>query len=160
MSDGQYRKGGKTTIQALQRTPRRKKFEVNGVVFQCYGVTWLAATMNVHSAHVRLMERRGVLPPPLLNRTADNFRWYLPAEVLGYSKLYQKHAPMKNGGYIKSGFKEAVWKFRTKLRAMLKNDLGNVYTSLPFESDVLKIMTDKKETKSNKWKLNIDSLIQ
>lgn len=88
----------RTTQQQLVKgvgpLPRTKQVVLAGIGLRCYSIGWLAYTSNAAQVTLRLWERNGVLPRPLV-RIGDN-RWYTSMEVLRFAaaiRCYHESSP-------------------------------------------------------------------
>ena len=68
---------------------KKKQFEIQGRRFTLYSLGWLASMCHRDVHTLRRYEYAKVLPKPIL-KTADNQRWYLPQEILGYAMLIKQ----------------------------------------------------------------------
>jgi hypothetical protein len=124
--------------------PLTTRATVQGRLMQLYSVGWLAHFMGRSVFRVRHWERIGVLPRPLVSLPPETntfqkvwpMRWYLAAEVIGYSQIFKTIRILPGVGIERTDFKRRVFEFRTALKKMLAKEIQRVPSELQNEKEV------------------------
>lgn len=75
---------------AIKGFPRTKKVMLGSHTFEVYTIGFLAATTELAQVTLRLWERKGILPKPIL-RIPGTMRYYTASEVLAYAGAVSEH---------------------------------------------------------------------
>lgn len=116
-------------------TPKSKRVRIGECEITVYSIRWLAELMGVTSIHIRKMERDRNFPPPVLALLGGT-RYYLPDELMKYSLLYREKKPNGNGGYVKTGFYDEIWKTHSGLKHKANHAPAELLAQLPNEANV------------------------
>ena len=93
---------------------------------------------------IRIWEKNGVLPKPLLRLDGTDYRWYSAAELIGYSEIFHScKDAMRRTSTLKSGFpRKCAW-FQAQLRGAVKKDPSAFKPKLPQEDSIRKMFMAK-----------------
>lgn len=126
--------------------PFKKDILYKGVRLTVYSIGWLSLVTGRTNFTVRRWERVGLLPPPLINLNADTdprskrvnktFRWYLAAEIIGFSENFKRAG---FGLHLKAedtSFKQDNYAFQTALKKVLLSNPKQMLPKLPNEKEL------------------------
>lgn len=123
----------------------KKQVLVGDRMMTVYSIGWLGILTNKGNANIRKWERTGVLPKPLLVIEGETRRFYLAAELLGYSALYAASG-IRAGIPIKaSKFHLKCQRFQRDLKRLLKESPEKLVEKLPQEEAIDRGVSKKKE---------------
>ncbi len=105
--------------ETIGRLPARKKVVVGGELVQLYSIGWMAVMTGRSVQSIRLWERKGWLPKPIVSLPNHPDRWYLGVEIETYTRIFQQVKPSRQTSFQKTGFRELAHKAQIDLRAQL-----------------------------------------
>lgn len=129
-------------IQLVSRRLPRRTVIFRNHRLRLYTLGWIAYLSNRSVRSLHRWERNGILPPPLMP-SPDGTRWYLAAEVKGYSAL-ARAAAMHPGRPAGTNLPRSMWlkanaqAFRSLLKEKLRRELHLIPDKLKDEDEIIR----------------------
>lgn len=126
-----------------------KEILLNGRKMTIYSIGWLSILTNKCLANIRRWERMGILPKPIVKLPSENRRYYLAAELIGYTKVYQQANVRTGFALTSTNFKQKAREFRNQLQVALNDPkkFNQLEEKLPNEKAFSKQVSQKLEQK-------------
>jgi hypothetical protein len=114
----------------------KKEVLVNGVMMTVYSIGWLGLLTNKGIANIRRWERLKILPKPIVIIPGEDRRYYLAAELVGYSEIYKRSDVRAGFPIQKTPFKRQARAFKVQLQQVINNPkkLKALVTKIPNEA--------------------------
>ncbi len=132
------------------RIPDSHQIKYKGETFMVYAIGWFALVTGRDINTIRRWEWAGIIPTPLFDlefsnsrRNYGKFRWYLAAEIMGYSAIY-KNANVRVKVPIEStNFKPKSFGFKRDLTKQLESNPKQIIKELPNMPELLRKQAER-----------------
>lgn len=129
---------------------------VNKVRITLYPLCWFCYAMRRSQWTIRLWEKKGILPTPLLTMPSDSRRLYTSVEILGYAHLFRENKFDTNTPVIKTRFPHLAQDFKLTLTRLINENPAEFGKELPLSDQAKNFVFSARE---EPWKKNAEKMM-